>query len=50
MFVKRFNVGQHRWVEYKNWMPDASQVPPGWHAWLQYVSDKAPGDVCTLKV
>ncbi len=22
--------GQHRWVEYKNWYYDASQVPAGW--------------------
>lgn len=30
-----------RWVNYKG-KPEASKVPPRWHAWLHYVTDKLP--------
>ncbi|HEX3350441.1 MAG TPA: NADH:ubiquinone oxidoreductase subunit NDUFA12 [Acetobacteraceae bacterium] len=38
---KRARRGQprpRRWVLYKG-MPDASTVPPEWHAWLHYTAD-----------
>lgn len=37
-----YPMGQHRWVEYKLWYHDASQVQPGWHAWLHHVCDDTP--------
>lgn len=33
--------GRKRWVIY-NGMPEASKVPPEWHAWLHYTIDDAP--------
>ncbi len=38
----RPNNNRHRrWVIYKR-EKEASRVPPGWHAWLHYISDKLP--------
>ena len=37
--------GKSRWVEYSDQFGhdyDASQVPPEWHRWLQYISDETP--------
>ncbi|KAI9099847.1 NADH ubiquinone oxidoreductase subunit NDUFA12-domain-containing protein, partial [Phlyctochytrium arcticum] len=31
-----------RWVEYKSWNPDASQVPAEWHQWLHRITDEVP--------
>jgi len=35
--------GNRRWVIY-NGDIDASRVPPEWHRWLHYTSDKSPVD------
>lgn len=31
-----------RWVDYKDKELDASQIDPGWHAWMSYMVDKPP--------
>ncbi|KFY18484.1 hypothetical protein V493_08589 [Pseudogymnoascus sp. VKM F-4281 (FW-2241)] len=31
-----------RWVDYKQYETDASQIEPGWHAWISYAVDKPP--------
>ncbi|KEF60611.1 NADH-ubiquinone oxidoreductase subunit [Exophiala aquamarina CBS 119918] len=31
-----------RWVDYKDYELDASQIDPGWHAWMSYNVDKPP--------
>lgn len=31
-----------RWIDYKDKEFDASQVDPGWHAWISYMVDKPP--------
>jgi NADH:ubiquinone oxidoreductase subunit len=31
-----------RWVDYKDYELDASQLDPGWHAWISYMVDKPP--------
>ncbi|KAK7534304.1 NADH ubiquinone oxidoreductase subunit NDUFA12-domain-containing protein [Phyllosticta citribraziliensis] len=31
-----------RWVDYKDKEYDASQIEPGWHAWMSYLVDKPP--------
>lgn len=31
-----------RWVDYKDKELDASQIEPGWHAWMSYNVDKPP--------
>lgn len=33
---------ERRWVIYRG-VPEASKVPPEWHAWLHHVVDEAPG-------
>ncbi len=33
--------GDRRWVIYQG-MPEASKVPPAWHAWLHYTTDEVP--------
>jgi len=33
--------GSRRWVIY-NGVVEASRIPPDWHAWLHYLSDKPP--------
>ena len=33
---------ERRWVIYHG-TPEASKVPPEWHAWLHHVSDEIPG-------
>lgn len=33
-----------RWVDYKSSCYDASQVEPGWNAWLRYMVDVAPSE------
>ena len=43
-FIDRRTKGQkreRRWVMYKG-APEASKVPPEWHAWLHYTTDDAP--------
>lgn len=33
--------GRHRWVEYaEKGRYNASQVPPEWHGWLHYITDR----------
>ena len=31
-----------RWCDYKDREFDASQIDPGWHAWMSYIVDKPP--------
>ncbi|KAG9236635.1 NADH-ubiquinone oxidoreductase subunit B17.2 [Amylocarpus encephaloides] len=31
-----------RWVDYKEYEEDPSQIEPGWHAWISYMVDKPP--------
>jgi len=31
-------------VDYKDKEFDASQIEPGWHAWMSYLVDKPPGE------
>ncbi|KAF8425626.1 NADH ubiquinone oxidoreductase subunit NDUFA12-domain-containing protein [Tirmania nivea] len=31
-----------KWVDYKRGYFDASEIEPGWHAWLHYMADKPP--------
>ncbi|KAG4303651.1 hypothetical protein PCANB_000029 [Pneumocystis canis] len=33
-----------RWVDYKSPLYDASQVEPGWNAWLRHMVDEAPSE------
>lgn len=35
--------GRRRWVIF-NGLPEASKVPPEWHAWLHHTVDDAPVD------
>lgn len=35
--------GTRRWVIYKA-LSEASQIPPGWNAWIHYISDELPDD------
>lgn len=39
---KEYFFGRHRWVYYARKDYDASQVPPEWHGWLHYVTDRSP--------
>jgi len=34
---------QMRWVVYRG-LPEASKVPPDWHAWLHHFTDKLPDE------
>ncbi|EMR11101.1 hypothetical protein PNEG_00699 [Pneumocystis murina B123] len=36
-----------RWVDYKSSSFDASQVEPGWNAWLRYMVDVPPSKIDT---
>ncbi|KAK3793997.1 hypothetical protein RRG08_028431 [Elysia crispata] len=41
-------MGRNRWVEYPLSVGhdyDASQVPPEWHRWLQYIADEPPSQL-----
>ncbi|UJR37075.1 hypothetical protein I4U23_029779 [Adineta vaga] len=41
----RYFVCRSRWVKYADRVGldyDASQVPPEWHRWLQYITDEPP--------
>ncbi|KAH7393388.1 NADH-ubiquinone oxidoreductase subunit B17.2 [Cadophora sp. MPI-SDFR-AT-0126] len=38
-----------RWVDYKNYELDPSQIEPGWHAWISYMVDKPPTEDTILK-
>ncbi|CAF0754478.1 unnamed protein product [Didymodactylos carnosus] len=41
----RYFVGRSRWVIYADHVGldyDASQIPPEWHRWLQYIGDNPP--------
>ncbi|RDL35350.1 NADH dehydrogenase [ubiquinone] 1 alpha subcomplex subunit [Venustampulla echinocandica] len=33
-----------RWVDYRDYESDASQIDPGWHAWISYMVDKPPAE------
>lgn len=33
-----------RWVDYKDKELDATQIDPGWHAWMSYMVDKPPSE------
>ena len=35
--------GTRRWVIYKD-LSEASQIPPGWHAWIHFITDEPPSD------
>ncbi|CAF2462198.1 unnamed protein product [Rotaria sp. Silwood2] len=42
---QRYFVGRSRWVKYADRVGldyDASQIPPEWHRWLQYIADEPP--------
>lgn len=40
------NIGRHRWVEYASKTRyNASQVPPEWHGWLHYITDRTGDEV-----
>ncbi|KAI5083510.1 hypothetical protein GOP47_0003253 [Adiantum capillus-veneris] len=42
--------GRHRWVEYADLNNyDASTVPPEWHGWLHYITDRKPEQLEELK-
>jgi NADH:ubiquinone oxidoreductase subunit len=40
--------GQHRWLEPKNYeaqqLFDASSIPPEWHGWMHYTTDRVPSE------
>ncbi|KAG8996814.1 hypothetical protein FRB94_001352 [Tulasnella sp. JGI-2019a] len=37
--------GRHRWVDFAQQNTfDASQVPPGWHAWINHIKKEPPTD------
>ncbi|RMZ92279.1 hypothetical protein DV736_g504, partial [Chaetothyriales sp. CBS 134916] len=38
-----------RWVDYKVYELDASQIDPGWHAWMSYLVDKPPSEDSNLQ-
>ncbi|RMZ85953.1 hypothetical protein DV737_g136, partial [Chaetothyriales sp. CBS 132003] len=38
-----------RWVDYKVYELDASQIDPGWHAWISYMVDKPPSEDTNLQ-
>ncbi|KAI1469818.1 NDUFA12-domain-containing protein [Daldinia caldariorum] len=38
-----------RWIDYKNPDFDASQIEPGWHAWMSYTVDKPPSQDASLR-
>ncbi|KAJ3085790.1 Nucleosomal histone H3-Lys79 methylase [Quaeritorhiza haematococci] len=42
--VSWMNEGRGRWVLYKKWNFDGTQVPPEWHQWLHRVTDDAPAN------
>lgn len=47
--TKNYLGHQKRYVLY-NGIPETSTVPPGWHAWLHYLSSNAPmKNECTKK-
>lgn len=35
--------GKRRWVTYAT-LSEPSQIPPGWHAWLHYITDVPPSE------
>jgi NADH:ubiquinone oxidoreductase subunit len=41
--AKRADQKERRWVVYAG-EPEASKVPPQWHAWLHHTQDAAPVD------
>lgn len=41
VYYREKNGGSRRWVIYKG-MPEASKVPPDWHAWLHHTVDEPP--------
>lgn len=42
--------GRHRWVEYGDKIHyNASSVPPEWHGWLHYITDRTPEQLQMLK-
>lgn len=42
--------GRHRWVEYGDKKRyNASSVPPEWHGWLHYITDRTPEQLQMLK-
>ncbi|KAK9370240.1 NADH ubiquinone oxidoreductase subunit NDUFA12-domain-containing protein [Lipomyces kononenkoae] len=34
-----------RWVQYKEWYYDVSQIEPAWHGWLGYLVDTRPNEL-----
>jgi NADH:ubiquinone oxidoreductase subunit len=39
-----------RWISYKDYETDASQIDPGWHAWISYLVDKPPTEDPLLEI
>ena len=39
-----------RWVDYKDYEKDASQIDPGWHAWISYMVDTPPTEDKLLQI
>ncbi|KAJ3195992.1 hypothetical protein HK101_010408 [Irineochytrium annulatum] len=37
-------VVRDRWVMYKRWNYDPTQVPPEWHQWLHRITDDVPNE------
>ncbi|ORX38572.1 NADH ubiquinone oxidoreductase subunit NDUFA12-domain-containing protein [Kockovaella imperatae] len=34
--------GRHRWVDFKQSVENASQIPPEWHSWLNHIRKDPP--------
>ncbi len=41
---------QTRWVDYKDYEKDPSQIDPGWHAWISYMVDTPPTEDKLLEI
>jgi NADH dehydrogenase (ubiquinone) 1 alpha subcomplex subunit 12 len=40
----RLIIGRDRWVIFKKWNHDASQIPPEWHQWMHRMTDDIPSE------
>ncbi|XP_043718383.1 probable NADH dehydrogenase [ubiquinone] 1 alpha subcomplex subunit 12 isoform X2 [Telopea speciosissima] len=48
--LKNTQYGRHRWVEYGDkGRYNASQVPPEWHGWLHFITDRTGDELLMLK-
>jgi len=41
--VGRISENERRWVIYKG-IAEPSKIPPYWHAWIHYITDKVPSE------